>query len=297
MDQPEHLLEQAQAKIYLDPLHAPSAEVRLAAIDRLEDEGVTWAIPQLRELLGDTSPFVLDHGGRVFVGEVRARALSALEALYRLGGRKPDFGPLAVRKAMPAGEVAAKAALALGRLDMAERSRVLAEAEQILDQRVQPLDTERPLLRDYLILQALDLVDYRLEEVDPLTYLTPLQAEVLASQVQSQRPLPHLRLAAAEAPTTPLGFVYRDIGGRWTLDFREDTYGQQAAAMVQQILRGIDRRGVPRVQRTADGSPRRNADGSYILNGVVPLDTPAPRELLDNLRLFLPPAYQAILAE
>lgn len=297
MDQPEELLEQAQARIYLEPLRAPSAEVRLAAIDRIEDDAALWAIPELHTLLGDASPFVIENGERVFVGEVRARALTALEALYQLSKRVPDFGPLPVRKAMPAVEVTAQAAQELERLNAVERARVLAEVEQALEQRVQPASTERALLRDYLILQALGLIGYRLEEVDPQTYLTPLQAEVLASQVQNQRPLPHLRLATAEAPAQPLGFVYRDSNKRWMLDFREDATAQRAAAMVQQILRGIDRHGVPRVQRTPDGSPRRNPDGSYVLDGVVPLDTPAPRELLDNLRLFLPPAYQTALVE
>jgi hypothetical protein len=110
--------------------------------------------------------------------------------------------------------------------------------------------------------------------------------------MQGARPVPHLRVETAQEPHQVLGYVYRGQDQRWTLDFREDAVAQRAAASARTVLRGIDRRGVPRVQRHADGRPQQHPDGSYVLDGVVPLDTTDPGDPLQNLRLCLPPSYR-----
>jgi len=271
-----------------DLLRAPAVARRLEGVERAEADG---RADDLLPLLADDAPFVFERGGVTRVGEVRFWTLDALQGLYRAAKRAPDFGPVTVRRAPSADEVRSQAWAALSGLDTvssagassagASRTEALAAVDLFLDTRVLPAESERALLRDYRLLQHLGLLDYRLEEVDPATWLTPLQAEVAASQLVSARPLPHLQLSQGGRT---LGYIYRE-GGRWALDFSEDHDARRAARRATQVLTGIDRRGVPRVLFSADGAPQRSADGALVLDGVVPLDGP-PVEVLRSLAAF-----------
>jgi len=262
-----------------DLLHAPAVALRLAGVERAEADG---RADDLRPLLADDAPFVFERGGVTRVGELRFRTLDALQGLYRAAKRAPDFGPVTVRRAPSADEVHSQAGAALAGLDTVSGVKALAAVDRFLDSRVLPAEPERALLRDYRLLQHLGLLDYRVEEVDPETWLTPLQAEVAASQLVSARPVPHLQLAQSGRV---LGYIYRQ-DGRWALDFSEDHDARRAARRATQVLTGIDRRGVPRVVRGADGAPQRSADGALVLDGVVPLDGP-PLEVLRSLEAFV----------
>lgn len=255
------------------------------------------ALDALRGMLADDAPFTFEQGGARFVSEVRMRALEALQHLYRVGGRPAsELGRVTVRKAMPAEEAVRLAQEALEPLDDARREEVAARAAAFLDAQVLPQDDEREALLAYRILQELGRVPYREEEVDERTYITPTQREVAAAQLARERPRPHLVVLSRAGDL--LGYVWREPAqGRWVLDFAQVPAAADAARMAQSVLGGLDPGGVPRVVHDAAGRPRRDEDGSLVLDGVVPLDAPDPREALRSLAAFLTDPFDAAVVE
>lgn len=266
-------------------LSSPVAADRAEGAALVGEQGLGTLVPRVRALLGDDAPYTFPHGPRAMIGEVRSAALVALQAIYRRARRAPDFGPVTVRRAMPADEAIGAAA--------GLPAAAWAAADTRLAERVRPDPADREAARAYAALQAAGKVDYRVEEVDPRDWLTPLQREVSASQLQSQRPRPHLRVATAARPDETAGFVYRE-GTRWVFDFAEGAPNQRARAFFREILRA-DRAGMSRPARDAQGRPRRNADGSLVLDGTIPLDTPDPTPVLSALAAFAAPEWYAEL--
>ncbi len=280
----------------------PSVDLRLEGLALAEATGAGLAT--VFGLLDDEAPYVFLHGDRRMIGEVRMRALVVMETLCRLAGRPPDFGPVRVRRAMPADEAEGRATEALARLNREAAQSLARRATLYLAQQVRPQPKDEPSLIAYRILQVLGLVSYAVEDVDPVTYLTPTQEAVHASQVAAPRPCPHLcvradasdraavsdRAAAGEI----LGYVYRARDARLALDFAETASAEDARRYTMAVL-GIERRGLPRVLRGLDGAPRTDADGSLVLDGVHSLSEEDPVPLLESLQAFLARRYQVDL--
>ncbi|MFG1943571.1 hypothetical protein [Nonomuraea sp. NPDC048826] len=259
------------AAMYVGMLTAPEARTRLEGIARWTEYG---AGPyEIVALLDDPAPVPQPHAGRVFLVEVRARALVALQDHYRRGRRPWDLGPVRVRAGMPADEAGERAAA----LAPERRRSVLATAERFLAERVRPFDRDRAACLAYAVLLQLGEVAYETQEVGGRTWLTPLQEAVHASQMRSPRPVPHLRFDGARGP---VGYVYR-AGSGWVLDFDESPEAAEIAAAVR-LWRGVERGGVPRVLHDEAGRPLRNGR-ALVLDGVVPDGTPDPVAWLRSL--------------
>ncbi|HJN74524.1 MAG TPA: hypothetical protein QGF58_11375 [Myxococcota bacterium] len=211
----------------------------------LEADAVDWRLEGIRRLkkdrdamvgmLNDDAPFLFKHGDAMHISEVRMRALVALQDHYRKAGRAWDLGPVPVRRAMSAADAEKKAMAVLASLPERGRKLCLHEAEQFLDQRVQPFDKQRPPLRAYRVLQQLSRVRYEIQEPLPGSLLTPLQLEVQESQLVSERPRPHLRFSGSSGV---LGYVYV-AGGKWVLDFAE---GAESEALEGSVRAAIGQR-------------------------------------------------------
>lgn len=205
----------------------------------LQSAAVDWRLEGIRKLSGDRdalagmlnddAPFLFGHGGKRHVSEVRMRALVALQDLYRRKGLTWDLGAVQVRKAMSAADAEREALAALARLPEKGRNVCIAEAEGFLNSRVEPFDRDRAPLRAYRILQQLSLVTYELQEPLPTSLLTPLQIAVQQSQLQSERPTPHLKFSGTVGA---VGFVYVDAG-QWVLDFAEGPEGERIQAEIR----------------------------------------------------------------
>ena len=208
-------------------LEAQAVDWRLEGIRRLSGDQAAMA-----KMLNDDAPFLFGHGGEQHISEVRMRALVALQDLYRQRGLDWDLGPVPVRRAMPAAEAQREATLALAQLPEKGRRLCLYEAEAYLDERVQPFDRQRPALMAYRVLQQLSRVHYELQEPQPGSLLTPLQLEVQQSQLQSERPRPHLKFSGA---TGVLGYVYV-TGDQWVLDFAEGPESERVEDAIRQTI-------------------------------------------------------------
>lgn len=262
-----------------DLLRSPCARVRLDGVQRVAAAG--GPVADLLPLLGDDAPYLFAHAGRGFIAEVRADALVAVQDLYRLTGRSPDFGPVTLRRAMDAEDAQAQASDLLAAMQPAAREQLLARVDLDLAERVQPQAFESSACRAYRVLQELGRVDYVRQQVDPVTLLTPLQSQVNISQVQSQRPRPHLRFDGAEGA---VGFLYRD-GSRWVQDFSEAPEARRIKRMLGSFMRA-ERGQLPRVVGAAEGKPSKNADGSLVIDGTVPRDVADPADYLASLAAF-----------
>jgi hypothetical protein len=200
-------------------------------------------VPDLKRMLEDDAPYADTGGTRPMIYEVRVTALCRLQQLYRHSKDKPDFGLVKVRKRMPAHVAEAQAAAALTRLDDRQRNELFERVELFLETRVQPQKSEREMLRCYRILQELGLIEYRTEEVDPITYLTPMQEEERIRQTEQPRPLPHLRIASARTPMRTLGFLYRDpLKSEWSVDFSDCDEAREAQSCLQSSLKDLQGR-------------------------------------------------------
>lgn len=261
-------------------LRSSVSATRALIAHKLADEYVGEAMEPLRELLDDRAPFVFHHAGKLMVAEVRAAALNALQLMYKQINEPPDFGAVEVRKAMTADEIQE----ALDAADASEVGRATKQAEEFLAAHVVPAnEKEGKLLLAYRILQQLGKIEYRLERVDLNTYMTPLQAEVSASQLVSDRPKPHVRFSSHNDRRL-LGYYYPE-DGQWILDFAEDAEARDVERYLRSILT-LEESGVPRVVQRVDGSPKTNPDGSFVLDGVAPFDGD-PTDVLFSVSAFL----------
>ncbi len=276
MHSPDDLTDPSIAAL----LRSARARDRVEGLARLEHAG--GPVDSALTLLADDAPYLYAHAGRSFIAEVRADALLTVQALYRAAGRRPDFGPVTLRKAMPAQDAAAQAASILEALPPEQRSALLERVDAHLDAQVRPDDFERSACRSYCTLQLLGRVRYQQQAVDPVTLLTPLQAGVAATQVRTERPRPHLRF---NGPDGPVGWLFRR-DGRWVDDLAESPAAPRIRRMVRSFATA-DHGELPRVVGAAEGHPRRNADGSLVLDGTVPRDVADPFEYLASLAAFL----------
>ncbi|NOY27072.1 MAG: hypothetical protein GXP62_14480 [Oligoflexia bacterium] len=255
------------------------ARTRLQGVQRLRQAGGPVAL--LLPLLADDAPYLFAHAGRGFLAELRADALVAIEDLYRLAGRQPDFGSVQMRRAMAEDQARSMSQALLDAMPPGPRIELLARVDQSLAERVQPQPFERDACRAYRVLQTLGRVPYQTQTVDPLTLLTPLQAQVNQTQVQTERPHPHLRFDGAQGP---VGWVYRQ-GSRWVQDFSEAPETGRIRRMLNSFMRAESGQ-LPRVVGAAEGAPRSNPDGSLITDGVVSRDTADPADYLASLAAF-----------
>ena len=215
---------------YAGLLTARSAEQRVRGIGE-------WAEyfgddTHLLPLLDDDAPVVRSHAGRPHLVEVRAVALVALQDRHRGAGHGWPYGPVVVRRAMPADVAAAQALAALDRLDPARREALVRQVEARLAEQVDPAPADREACRDYATLLALGLVSYERQEVDPERMLTPTQVAVHASQLRSPRPMPHVRF---DGPDGPVGYLFREHG-RWVSDLDESPLGRQVARFLGHLV-------------------------------------------------------------
>lgn len=267
-------------------LDSPQAHQRAAAAMEAGGAGAMDLLPRLREMMReDRAPFVITRA-EALVAEVRFAALSAVEALYGNRGLTPDFGPVPVRKAMNAEEARQQSREAMSEQSPAQAADVRARVSAFIDARVKPLAQFREAIYAYCTLQELGHVSYRREEVDPQTYMTPTQEEIRRSQLQSPRPLPHVRVASRYDPSRTLGFVYRDDDGQWSLDFTE---GFEAANAESRAIGALtmERKSLPRVKFRDSGEPIRSTDGSFVLDGSIDKKTGDPNELSRSLAAFI----------
>lgn len=251
----------------LEQLNSASSLVRASAAMEAGLVCAEACEARLRELLHDHSPFVFAHGAKLVIAEVRFSALDALEAMYFMLGRAPDFGTVTLRKAMPVEEALALAA----RVDPEERRLVADAVEAALRDKVVPPAEHAEALRAYTLLQALGLVDYRQEIVDARTYSTPLQEEVRRSQLTSERPRPRLRIADRGDPARTFGFVYRDPQKLWAVDFAEGVQAIAARERASAVLSSAREGKLARVRVDPEGQTLREADGTPSFDGEVEL--------------------------
>jgi hypothetical protein len=285
---PTHLWVQ-----FVQPLESPSIDFRVQGLRRIREARWLAGIPYVVPLLDANDPYVFDLRGEAQIAEVRANALETLEELLAESGATPDFGAVRVRIPMPVKEAMARADAALAALALEERARVQERVDAWLAAHP-PFDEERAALGAYRALQELGLVEYRTEHVDPVTLTTPLQEEIYASQTRSPRPTPHLRVAHAARPDKTLGWLFRDpVSGEWRLDFSRAREAQAAAEMIGGVMTDYDPGGVPRVLRDAAGAVVYDPDGSILTDGIIPLDTDDPVELLRSVEAFVVPEHFA----
>ncbi len=210
----------------LSGLDAPAAHQRLRALQEIGAQLHFAAVPRLQSMLADDAP-VVARARRPIVFEVGMFALTVLQRLYRAAGRQADFGPVRVAKAANLVDVEGLAEFALGELTPERRTDVVARAEQdVADLIRPPAEDVKPVLA-YRILQLLGRIDSRVEDLDPDTCLTPLQEEIFASQVASERPRPCIRIRTLGADRT-VGWVFRDPRGEWVVDVSDHPLGQDA---------------------------------------------------------------------
>jgi hypothetical protein len=260
-------------------LKSPVARIRVEAADELGRLHGILAESQLRDLLVDSSPVVTYRGKRAGIGEVRFTALTALQRILLHHDKPMDLVVVVVRKVMFADDVE----------DDVVRG-IAPRVDEILRDRVQPDDEDLALVRPYLVLQCLDRIDYRREPVDPITYATPLQEEVRASQLVSPRPRPHLRVADAANAERVFGYVYRNDRGFYTLDFAEGPGSDRAVWILSAILQSRLNAVV-----LVDGETARNPDGTAQLGDLLNLRTADPVLALQSLRVYVERRYHTTI--
>lgn len=267
-------------QLYLGWLRSASAEARMEGIGRWAAHG--GAAAELSPLLRDDVPVVRVHGGRRLLTEVRMAALVALQDQYRQAGLRWDLGPVTVRPAMPADDAVRDAEARLAALPADRRAALDAEVARELAPDSALSAADRAAVHAYRVLQRLGAVAYEQQEVDPQTWLTPIQVAVHASQTVSERPRPHVRFSGADGP---VGWLYRR-DGVWVLDFDESPAGRELRELVAQWQSAV-RGGVPNVVHDAAGRPVVSADGSFVLDGVVAADTDRPVDYLRSVAAFV----------
>jgi hypothetical protein len=273
---------------FISQLSAPCSRDRALAAATAGRLHSLIAEPLLRDLLLDSSPFVSSRASRISIGEVRFTALEALQKVLLAHGRPMDLGKVVVRKSMAAEEVdgifaTQSESVLLG---------VASAAEGILQSRVAPDAVHVDVLRKYVTLQLLDLVPYRMEEVDPATYTTRLQEEVRESQLLSERPRPHLRVADRNAPSRVFGFVYRGKRGLVVLDFAEGVGADYAVQILSAVMG-------PKIQRAIveDGVTALNPDGTVKVGELIDTSTADPIVVLQSLRIYVEDRYHTQIVE
>lgn len=238
-----------------------------------------YAEPALRALLEDASPFVVAHGTRMVISEVRFPALEALELVCHRHQKPLELGVVTLRRALPVEEALARAAA----ISDEARERVRPLVDSALSEKVAPAASDEPALRAYLTLQMLGEIEYQREVVDPATFMTPLQDDVRRTQVAADRPRPHLRVADRNAPSRTFGYVYRDARKRWALDFADGVGAADAVDTLKAVMR-------PTLQRACvdeTGATVRNADGTARFDGSLVLATGEDLPILQTLRVYL----------
>lgn len=272
------------APIYAPLLASTRAEDRAAGIARWEEHHGDAAA--LVALLDDDAPLVRAHAGGRWVVEVRALALVALEDRLRRTRQPWPYGPVKVRAGMPEAEVERRCAgLAADR-----RAKLDADAVAALAARVRPPDADAALCRGYLALKGAGEVGYAVQDVDPDTLLTPLQADVHRSQLASPRPVPHVRFDGPDG--APVGFLYRGQAG-WVLDVDEGPLARTVRDLVGEWRRA-GKGGVPRVLFDDAGAPRLHPSGQGLAtDGIVPADTDQPLDYLQSVAAFIGQRHRA----
>ena len=207
-------------------LRSTCAAERVLGVERWA--GYCGAPQDVVPLLSDDAPVVREHAGLPHLVEVRAVALVALQDVHRAAGGWP-YGPVTVGRAMPAHDALGRAHALADRPDAAA---LRAAAARWLDARVGPPPADREACLAYGVLRAAGLLEHEVQDVDPVTLLTPLQAAVHASQLVSQRPLPHVVLGDGDRV---VGYLYR--AGGWVVDTDESPAGRAARTLVVEVLR------------------------------------------------------------
>lgn len=208
-------------------LRSPCAAERVLGVERWAGH---YGAPQdVVPLLSDDAPVVREHAGLPHLVEVRAVALVALQDVHRAAGGGWPYGPVTVRRAMPAHEALGRAHALADRPDAAG---LRAAAAQWLDARVGPPPADREACLAYGVLRAAGVLEHEVQDVDPVTLVTPLQAQVHASQLVSPRPLPHVVLGDGDRV---VGYLYR--AGGWVVDTDESPGGRAARRLVEEVLR------------------------------------------------------------
>jgi hypothetical protein len=276
----------------LAALDSSFARERIRGIEGVVENGRYDAVPRLVELLDDDAPHIWDG----VIGEVRFAALAGLQRLHWITRDRLELGrPVLVRKAWPLRDMRRAYDAAMAELSPPERAAVLARASQFLEERVKPHETEADDMRAYRVLQELGKVDYERQELDPATNLTPLQASIYAEQAAPPRPRPCLRVSLLERPGQTIGFLYRNpINGIWARDFSEHPASVDARDLLAKISTLGTAGAIPRVVHDDAGQPRRNPDGSFVLDGEVSPDSTESDDVVDYLRsvaAFMQPEF------
>lgn len=272
----------------MDPFASPSSIARARAALQAGEIRNAFAEPKLRALLDDASPFVVAHGTRKVISEVRFTALEALELVCHRHKKELALGPVTVRRAMPVDEALTRA-IALADED---RKRVHDLVETALREKVAPAEADELAIRAYLTLQALGAIEYRRELVDPATFMTPLQDDVRRTQTASERPRPHLRVADLADATRTFGFVYRGADQKWALDFADGV----GAADAVETLKAVMRPSLQRARVDERGETIRNPDGTAQFEGTLLLAGPDTLAVLQTLRVYLERRFACTIA-
>jgi len=272
---------------YLD---AADVRGRLRALTQIEARLQFEHAVAVRSMLDDGAPYLDGQS----ICELRLRALEVLEVLSRRGKTPLDIGDVRVCRPMPRADVERLATDQLARLSKLERQNVLAQADAYLGASVVPSPQEKETLRNYVVLQQLDCVPYVSQRVDSSTLLMPLQREMLLERTHLPRPTPRLRVSAVEDPEVPVAYLYKISGDRyWSLErLRHPAAGEVSESVAR--VQSIEKTGVPRVVLDERGQPRRNLDGTLVLDGIVE-DSEMSTAYLHTVAAFLPLRFLSML--
>ena len=267
----------------LEALDSPAVWDRVQGIEGVVKNDRQDAIPRLVELLADEAPVI----GQDDVGEVRQLALAALQRLHWKARRPLQVGEVLVRPTWPLGEMREAYSRAIAELSPDRREAVHARADDYLARRVQPSAYTASDARAYRVLQELGLVAYQRQTADPVTLLTPLQAELYARQVAKPPPLPRVRVALREHPDTTIGWIHFDGGTRrWTATFSEHPARPDAEAILLEAM-PVQGGVIRRVVHDQRGQPVRGADGKLVIEGEIRLDSGDQLDILRSYAAFL----------
>jgi len=267
---------------------------RLEWLERCPADGAPLALEGLRALLADNTPYTFERGRSTYVGEVRLRALEKLQSFYHHLREPLHVSPVSLVRAEPVEAVKRAGELTLQARSPEEQQRVLQRAYGRLRSVYPVSPAENIALLHWMILQDLGELEYRVEAVDPVSGLTPWQREVFASQVRARRPTPCLEIGSPSGEV--FGFVFRE-NGVWIFDFQQSPAAQDAARLGRRFLTELDRRGIPLVRRDASGGVVRDEQGRLFFDGVVPLNSPNPKDVLLPLSAFLEREWRVRLLE
>ena len=247
-------------------LHHITSEDRAAALASLCGVEGTQAVHEhvMGMVEGDFGIFVGGSIQEPKVYKVKAVAIEYLQFQALFGWYEWALETLPSPEPIPVHELLSRRDEALDSLAPQERLDLIDRAEYEVLTHARHRGGEGEVEIAHRLLQLLGRLPEERQPVCPHTLLTPIMETFHLSNLESERPRPHLRVASARRENFLLGYVVMDDGGP-VLDFASSPVARLAES---DVTRCFDRGGAGLVM----------ADGS-----ALPIDTTPAQELLRAL--------------